>query len=175
MLKRVLSLCLAAIMLLVSVTAVAAKEELYNEKTAYILNPPVPPEEPVAKHKILNILMLGVDFGVRTPGKGKKRIKNCHADSVIMVAVDLTSNKINLISIPRDTLTYVSGAYGVYKLNAAINCAPTFDKGIETMKNTVSHLLGGIRVIRDGDLTLIPYYAWCHRGSGHMQVWMQER
>ena len=36
-------------------------------------------------------------------------------------------------------------------------------------------LLGGIRVIRDGDLTLIPYYAWCHRGPGHMQVWMQER
>jgi Uncharacterized protein conserved in bacteria len=36
-------------------------------------------------------------------------------------------------------------------------------------------LLGGIRVIRDGDLTLIPYYAYCHRGPGHMQVWMQER
>ena len=36
-------------------------------------------------------------------------------------------------------------------------------------------LLGGIQVIKDGDLTLIPYYAWCHRGSGHMQVWMQER
>ena len=36
-------------------------------------------------------------------------------------------------------------------------------------------LLGGIRVIRDGDLTLIPYYAWCHRGPGHMEVWMKER
>ena len=36
-------------------------------------------------------------------------------------------------------------------------------------------LLGGIQVIRDGDLTLIPYYAWCHRGPGHMQVWMKER
>ncbi len=36
-------------------------------------------------------------------------------------------------------------------------------------------LLGGIRVIRDGDLTLIPYYAWNHRGPGHMEVWMQEK
>jgi len=26
---------------------------------------------------------------------------------------------------------------------------------------------------KDVDLTLIPYYAWCHRGSGDMIVWMQ--
>ena len=36
-------------------------------------------------------------------------------------------------------------------------------------------LLGGLRVIRDGKLTLIPYYAWCHRGSGAMEVWLQEK
>ena len=36
-------------------------------------------------------------------------------------------------------------------------------------------LLGGLRVIRDGQLTLIPYYAWCHRGSGAMEVWLQEK
>ena len=36
-------------------------------------------------------------------------------------------------------------------------------------------LLGGIQVIRDGDLTLIPYYAWNHRGPGYMEVWMEER
>ena len=38
-----------------------------------------------------------------------------------------------------------------------------------------SDLLGGIRVIRDGDLTLIPYYAWNHRGPGKMEVWLHER
>ncbi|MCR4860646.1 MAG: glycoside hydrolase family 127 protein [Bacteroidales bacterium] len=38
-----------------------------------------------------------------------------------------------------------------------------------------SDLLGGVRVIRDGELTLIPYYAWNHRGQGHMEVWMRER
>jgi len=36
-------------------------------------------------------------------------------------------------------------------------------------------LLGGLRVIRDGDLTLIPYYAWNHRGPGKMEVWLHER
>ncbi|MBQ9449851.1 MAG: glycoside hydrolase family 127 protein [Bacteroidales bacterium] len=36
-------------------------------------------------------------------------------------------------------------------------------------------LLCGVRVIRDGELTLIPYYAWNHRGAGHMEVWMKEK
>ncbi len=38
-----------------------------------------------------------------------------------------------------------------------------------------SDLLGGLRVIRDGDLTLIPYYAWNHRGPGKMEVWLHEK
>ena len=145
MLKKALSLCLAAIMILFSAVAVADEAGMYDENMAYILNPPTPPEEPKIEHEFINILMLGVDFGILTPGRGKADIKNCHTDSVIMIAIDLTANKVNLISIPRDTLTYVSGAYGVYKLNAAINCAPTFDEGIETAQKTVSWLLGGIR------------------------------
>ena len=36
-------------------------------------------------------------------------------------------------------------------------------------------LLGGVNVIKDGDLTLIPYYAWDHRGPGKMEVWLKER
>jgi hypothetical protein len=38
-----------------------------------------------------------------------------------------------------------------------------------------SDLLGGLRVIRDGSLTLIPYYAWNHRGPGKMEVWLLEK
>ncbi len=36
-------------------------------------------------------------------------------------------------------------------------------------------LLGGVTVIRGkgpANLTAIPYYAWCNRGAGQMQVWM---
>ena len=28
--------------------------------------------------------------------------------------------------------------------------------------------------MKDVDLTLIPYYAWCHRGSGEMTVWLPQ-
>ena len=156
MLKKLLSLLLAAVTAILSMTAAAQETALYDENTAYVLNPPVLPEEPATEHEFINILMLGVDFGVRTPGKGKKNIKNCHTDSVIMIAVDVTANKINLISIPRDTMTYVPGVYGIYKLNAALNCAPSFDEGIQTAQDTVSWLLGGIRP--DHYLVITPHF-----------------
>ena len=34
-------------------------------------------------------------------------------------------------------------------------------------------LLGGVTTIRGGGITLIPYYAWSHRGAGEMTVWLQ--
>ena len=34
-------------------------------------------------------------------------------------------------------------------------------------------LLGGVTTIRGGGLTLIPYYAWSHRGAGEMNVWLR--
>jgi len=40
-------------------------------------------------------------------------------------------------------------------------------------------LLGGVTVItgqcEEGALTAIPYYAWCNRGAGQMQVWMPRK
>lgn len=36
-------------------------------------------------------------------------------------------------------------------------------------------LLDGIDVIRAGSLTLIPYYAWNHRGAGKMAVWLKDK
>jgi DUF1680 family protein len=40
-------------------------------------------------------------------------------------------------------------------------------------------LLGGVTVIigqcEEGPLTAIPYYAWCNRGAGQMQVWMPRK
>ena len=153
MLKKLMCLCLAILLALPMLTAGAESwnfgavtaNDPFAGSAAYILNPPKVPEEPNIEHEIINILMLGVDYGVLTKGRGKKDIKNCHTDSVIMIALDLTANKISLISLPRDTLTYVPGVHGVYKLNAAINCAPTFAEGITSAEATVSWLLGGIR------------------------------
>ena len=33
----------------------------------------------------------------------------------------------------------------------------------------------GRLVTKDVDITLIPYYAWCHRGSGEMTVWLPQQ
>jgi len=67
-----------------------------------------------------------------------------------------------------------------------VYCAEWPDNAQDVLQATVSaddvlseefrpDLLGGLRVIRDGDLTLIPYYAWNHRGPGKMEVWLHEK
>lgn len=150
--KRMTSVLICLLALAISVSAAAegwsfagTAEKLYDENTAYILNPPTLPEAPKTEHEFMNILLLGADYGLLTPGRGKNDIKNCHTDSIIMIAIDLTANHVSMISIPRDTLTYVPGAYGIYKLNAAVNCADNLMNGIEKTMDTVGWLLGGIR------------------------------
>ena len=57
---------------------------------------------------------------------------------------------------------------GISVLEASIGKNPAF---------SVEHragLLQGIDVIKAGSLTLVPYYAWCHRGAGEMEVWFKE-
>ncbi len=43
---------------------------------------------------------------------------------------------------------------------------------IKTKAQTLSYGEDGRVVVKDVDLTLIPYYAWCQRGSGEMTVWL---
>ncbi|MBO6027662.1 MAG: glycoside hydrolase family 127 protein [Bacteroidales bacterium] len=45
---------------------------------------------------------------------------------------------------------------------------------IVTPAQTFSYGADGRVVVRDVDLTLVPYYAWCHRGSGEMTVWLPQ-
>ncbi|MBQ5518280.1 MAG: glycoside hydrolase family 127 protein [Bacteroidales bacterium] len=45
---------------------------------------------------------------------------------------------------------------------------------IVTPAQTFSYGADGRVVVRDVDLTLIPYYAWCHRGRGEMTVWLPQ-
>ena len=43
---------------------------------------------------------------------------------------------------------------------------------VSTIAQAVSYDRTGRLVVKDVKLTLIPYYAWCHRGSGEMTVWL---
>jgi hypothetical protein len=68
--------------------------------------------------------------------------------------------------------------------NIVVNQKPTFrvahsdelfgiDK-IVTPAQTFEYGGDGRVAVKDVDLTLIPYYAWCHRGSGEMAVWLPQ-
>ena len=45
---------------------------------------------------------------------------------------------------------------------------------IVTPAQTLTSGADGRLAVKDVDLTLIPYYAWCHRGSGEMTVWLPQ-
>ena len=65
-----------------------------------------------------------------------------------------------------------------------VYCAEGGDNGGKAVELTLSDdaaltaehdagLLGGVTTIRGGGITLIPYYAWSHRGAGEMNVWLK--
>ena len=69
--------------------------------------------------------------------------------------------------------------------SALMNQEPTFRLGkgevagtpittIITDAQTLDFNKQGKLVTNDQTLTLIPYYAWCHRGSGKMRVWLPQ-
>ena len=73
---------------------------------------------------------------------------------------------------------------GVSVRGTIVNQKPTFrvrhsddlcglDK-IITPAQTFSYGADGRVAVRDVELTLIPYYAWCHRGRGEMTVWLPQ-
>ncbi len=45
---------------------------------------------------------------------------------------------------------------------------------LKTDAQTLDFNKQGKLTVRDQVLTLIPYYAWCHRGSGKMRVWLPQ-
>ena len=96
----------------------------------------------------VNILLLGIDFGTNDYwGSGTKKVlENCHTDAVMVVVINLDKKQIDLISLPRDTVTYIPEVKGIYKLNAAVNCAETLEEGLQRTKNSAEWLLGDIKI-----------------------------
>ena len=70
-------------------------------------------------------------------------------------------------------------------LNVLINHNPKFEvvsapnllygiNEIKTKAQTLNYDIEGRLQTKDVDLTLIPYYAWAHRGAGNMDIWMAQ-
>ena len=139
---RIMALTIAATLLFAS-CAMAETEGFKNP----LINPQ-PIEYIDVSGDIINILLLGIDFGHKGYwGSGSKKVlENCHTDAVMVVAVDLKNKTVDFVSLPRDTVTYVPGVKGIYKLNAAFNCGKDVQDGLKKACEAASWVLGGIRI-----------------------------
>jgi DUF1680 family protein len=73
------------------------------------------------------------------------------------------------VAVERGPLVYF--AEGVDNGGAALELTLADDAPLTTERD--DDLLGGVTKVRGGGVTLIPYYAWAHRGVGEMAVWLR--
>ena len=105
---------------------------------------------------IVNILFIGVDYEAARIDKWAGKEGNAfHSDVMIVCAVNFNENRVDLISLPRDTYANIPDVKGVYKLNAALNCGTDgtnyglfceHGEGFEKVCEAAEWMLGGIDV-----------------------------
>ena len=115
------------------------------------INPMLDPFEVEFVHtqdEFLNILIMGIDLsaGEFHASGNKNNIMDAHTDVNMIIAINKTKGRIDLVSIPRDTLVSVPGVRGIYKLNAAFNTGEGVREGFRHTRDTISWLLGGVRI-----------------------------
>lgn len=100
---------------------------------------------------IVNILLIGVDY---SPERETWKNKDFHSDVMMVMAVNFDENRVDLISLPRDTYASIPDVKGIYKLNASLNCGGGLyksdgsvnPKGLEKVCEAAEWMLGGIDV-----------------------------
>jgi LCP family protein required for cell wall assembly len=97
---------------------------------------------------IVNVLIIGVDYAEeRETWNGKHEY---HSDVMMVAAINFDENRVDLISLPRDTYAEIPGVEGIYKLNASLNCGGGFEAeggaGFLKVCEAASWMLGGIPV-----------------------------
>ncbi len=116
-------------------------------ETAVSYNPLIDPR-PIETYittaqNVKNILLLGIDKSDASVARGS----DYHTDAIMVLAVNFDEKRVDMISLPRDSVTYVPGVKGIYKLNAAINCGGgKTEEGFAKVCEAASWLLGGIRI-----------------------------
>ena len=102
-------------------------------------------------------------------------------------ALDRVAADRGMVAIERGPLVYCAehpdNSFDIF--STLMNQEPTFRLGKGEVAGTpISTLITDVQsldfnkqgklVTKDQTLTLIPYYAWCHRGSGKMRVWLPQ-
>ncbi len=106
-------------------------------------------EKDITDQKLVNIALIGIDCdkdGKTTSGT------EVHADVCMILTIDFQTGKVDLTTIPRDTLTTTPGYYGYYKFNGTFNVGGGMENpegGFEQVCRTAEYWCGGIS---------IPYY-----------------
>ena len=92
-----------------------------------------------------------------------------------------------MVAIERGPLVYCAehpdNQFDIF--SGLVNQEPTFSLGkteiagtpivtLMTDAQTLDFNKQGKLTVKDQKMTLIPYYAWCHRGSGKMRVWLPQ-
>ena len=146
--KKLISRILLVVML---ITCFAAQTVTAEEVVSK--NPLIDPQEVEAAktpQRYTNILLLGIEFAEYgaswSYSTHKNTIEKCHTDSIMVVSINMTTGDVNLVSLPRDTFTYVPEVHGIYKLNAAFNCSNSLEEGFERICSAASWLLGGVQI-----------------------------
>lgn len=143
--KRFCIVVMAAALLMMFASPAVSEVKSHNP----LLNPQ-PVRTVRTQDDFLNILLLGIEKGFdgydQSASSRKGSLTENHTDVLMVLSINKTQGKINLISIPRDTLTYVPEVHGIYKLNAAFNCASTARQGLRRSRDAVSWLLGGVKI-----------------------------
>lgn len=146
--KKLISRILLLVML---VTCFAAQTVTAEEVVSK--NPLIDPkavEAAKTPQRYTNILLLGIEFGdgaaTWSSYTKKNTIEKCHTDSIMVASINMTTGDVNLVSLPRDTFTYVPEVHGIYKLNAAFNCSDSIEEGFKRICSAASWLLGGVQI-----------------------------
>jgi LCP family protein required for cell wall assembly len=97
---------------------------------------------------IVNVLLIGVDYSAeRETWNGKHEY---HSDVMMVAAINFDENRVDLISLPRDTYAKIPGVQGIYKLNASLNCGGGYEAaggaGFLKTCEAASWMLGGIPI-----------------------------
>lgn len=100
----------------------------------------------------INILIFGIDRSESREESGKFG-EIYRPDTIVLASINLETNKVSLISIPRDTYVPLYGNRGKTKINACMyygsiygNKDSDFENGLDCLEQTVSALLGGVPI-----------------------------
>jgi LCP family protein required for cell wall assembly len=100
----------------------------------------------------INILIFGIDRSEGREESGKYG-SIYRPDTIVLASINLETEEVDLISIPRDTYVPLYGNRGRTKINACMYYGAIygdkdtdFENGLECLEQTVSALLGGVPI-----------------------------